>query len=208
MRAPRILALAMLGPLLVGCGSVLPKPPPEPDLYTLTAPAPPDPAKSRHPVQILVALPQSTAALDSVRIALTQSPTSFEYYADAAWTDHAPSMLQSLLVETLERTGLFAAVARSSSNLRADETLISDLRHFEAEYRGGAPQARVEIDFKLVKTPEGSIIAEKDFSATAPASTNTVSAVVEALNNATHQVLSQVGPWIASSPPAGPRRNR
>jgi cholesterol transport system auxiliary component len=198
----------VLGPLLAACGGILPSPPPAPDLYTLTAPPPPEAAKSRHPVQILIAMPQSTAVLDSERIALMQGPNNFDYYAGAAWTDHAPSMLQSLLVETLERTGLFAAVARSSAILRADETLISDIRHFEAEYRGGPPQARVEIDFKLVKTPEGSIVAEKDFSATSPASANTVPAVVAALDNATHQVLSQVGPWIAASLPAGPGKNR
>ncbi len=206
MRTSNFLILAALVLLLTACGSVLPAPPPAPDLYTLTAPPPPETAKSHKPVQILVALPQSTAALDSVRIALTQSPTRFEYYADAAWTDHAPAMLQSLLVETLERTGLFAGVARGSATLRADDTVMLDLRHFEAEYRGGLPEARVELDVKLVKTPEGSIVAEKDFGATAPASANTVPAVVEAMNQATHQVLIQIGPWIAAALPSGPGR--
>ena len=208
MRTPRLLALAVLVPLLAACGSVLPKPPPSPDLYSLTpAPAPATAPKSRLPLQLLVTVPQSTAALDSIRIALTQSPTTLEYYADAAWTDYAPQLLQSMLVETLERSGLFAAVARSSVNLRADETLNSDLRHFEAEIRGGATQARVEIDFKLVRI-NGEIAAEKDFVATAPASSNAVPAVVEAIDNATHQVFSQVGPWVAASLAPGQGKNR
>lgn len=201
--------LVTLAPVLAGCGSVLPKPPPSPDLYTLTAPPPPSaPAAKRLNVQILVALPQSTAALDSERIALSQSPTSFEYYAGAAWTDHAPGMLQALLAETLERSGLFAAVARSAVGLRADDILVSDLRHFEAEYRTGPPQARIEIDLKLVKSPEGSIIAEKDFEASVPAASNTVPDVVAAFDAASHQVLIQAAPWIASVLPAGAGQKR
>jgi cholesterol transport system auxiliary component len=202
-RIPSVLVLAALAFALAGCGGILPKPPPSPDLYTLTAPPPPSaPAAKRLDVQILVALPQSTSALDSERIAVSQSPTTFEYYAGAAWTDHAPGMLQALLVETLERSGLFAAVARGTVGLRADYSLVSDLRHFEAEYRGGPPQARIEIDLKLVKSPEGGIVAERDFDVSVPAASNTVSDAVVAFDTASHRVLVQAAPWIASVLPA------
>jgi cholesterol transport system auxiliary component len=110
-------------------------------------------------------------------------------------------MVQSLIVESLENTGRIEAVARDTLELRADALLMPDLRHFEAEYSGNAdvPVVRVEFGCRLVKMPERNILAIKVFSATAPAARNDVPAVVDAFNQAFHDAMRQVGPWVAAN---------
>jgi cholesterol transport system auxiliary component len=196
---------SMLGAIalaLAACSGLLPAPAPAPSLYTQTAPpetsvAPAKPGTT----QLLVQVPQAPAALDTARIALSHSPTNVEYYADANWADYAPAMLQALLIESLERGGGFAAVARSSLPLRGDVIVLTELRHFEAQYRGaaGAPQIVIAMDVKLVRVSGGDIAAEKSFTATAPAAANNVPAVVDAFDVAGHQILTDVAGWAGGA---------
>jgi cholesterol transport system auxiliary component len=208
--ASHALMLGAIALAFAACSGILPAAAPAPKLYTLTAPpeAPGGPAKPGT-TQLLVQAPQAPAALDTVRIALSHSPTNVEYYADANWADYAPLMLQALLIESLERGGGFAAVARSSVPLRGDVIVLTELRHFEAQYRGGAgaPQIVIAMDVKLVRVAGGDIAAEKSFTATATAAANNVPAVVDAFDVAGHQVLTDVASW-ASGALSGRGRNR
>src|SRR3546814_7966625 len=95
-----VLGTAALGlGLLPGCGtlSLLPAPP---QLYTLT-PKNTFPADLPHvDWQLLVEQPVAAAGLDTVRIPLSQTPITLDYYAGVAWTDRAPSMVQRLLIRS------------------------------------------------------------------------------------------------------------
>jgi cholesterol transport system auxiliary component len=200
-----VLAALALAP--AGCSSLLSGAPP-PNLYTLT-PASDFPAGGK-PVswQLLVEVPQSVAALDSDRIALSRSATTVDYFADSAWTDRAPRLVQSLIVQSFENSGRIAAVGRDSLALRADYTLQLELRHFEADYGGGAsPAAHVQIAAKLVKLPDRSIVAQRSFDAAVSAA-NQIPAVVGAFNDALHQVLRPLVDWtlaVAASVHGGAR---
>lgn len=188
---PAVLALA-----LSGCASLLPSGGPPPKLYTLT-PASDFPTHAP-PVswQLLVDVPVSAAALDTERIALSRGPTSIDYFADAAWTDRAPLLVQGLLVQSFENSGRITAIARESLALRADYILRTELRHFEADYAGGgAPTAHIQIVAKLVKMPERAIIAQRTVNAAMRASENQVPAIVAAFNGAGHQAARQIVDW-------------
>jgi len=174
----------------------LPSGGPPPKLYRLT-PASDFPANGP-PVswQLLVDVPTSAAALDTERIALSRGPTSIDYFADAAWTDRAPLMVQGLLVQSFENSGRITAIARESLALRADYVLRTELRHFEAAYAGdGAPTAHVQIVAKLVKMPDRVIIAQRTVDTTMRARENQVPAIVDAFNDAGHQALRQIVEW-------------
>ena len=73
------------------------------------------------------------------RVTLTggRSPTTIDYFANAAWSDRAPAMVQSLLIESFEQTGKIISVSRDLAVLRADYILMSELRRFEARYESG-----------------------------------------------------------------------
>jgi cholesterol transport system auxiliary component len=196
---PRRLVLAGLALAPTAC-SVLPTGGAPPKLYTLTPASDFPPAGRPVRWQLLVDAPVTTAALDSERIALSRSPTTVDYFADAAWTDRAPLMVQTVIVQSFENSGRITAIARESVSLRADYQLRPELRHFEADYgAGAAPRARVQLGVKLVKMSDRAIIAQQMFEASVPARENQVPAIVDAFNAALQQVARQVVDWTLSS---------
>jgi len=208
MRRVAILLLT-LTLALAGCsGGLLPSPPPPPNLYRLS-PAQSAPADdSMIAAQILVGGIAAPGALDTARIALSPSATRLEYYADAEWTDRAPALVENLLLDTLAHTGRFSRIARRSLALHADYVVLGTLDHFEADYSAGTPpQIRVTIDLRLLRMPDGDILAQRQFAAVVPAAQNTVPAVVDAFDAASHQALRNAPAWIAGSLPRTAKRS-
>jgi cholesterol transport system auxiliary component len=192
-----LLSVLLLAPS--SCGSLLPTGGTPPKLYTLT-PATDFVTGPAIRSQLLVDVPVSAAALDTERIALSRSAITIDYYAEAAWTDRAPLMIQSLLVQTFENSGRITAIGRESLALRADYVLRPELRHFEAEYHdAGAPSAHVAISIKLVKMPDRAIVAQRNFDATAPAPANQMAAIVESLDKALHDAMRQIVDWTLTT---------
>jgi cholesterol transport system auxiliary component len=194
-RLTRRLVLAGLA-LAPGACSLVPQGGAPPKLYTLTPASDFPPAGRPVRWQLLVDVPVATAALDTERIALSRSPTTIDYFADADWTDRAPLMVQSVIVQSFENSGRITAIARESLSLRADYQLRPELRHFEADYAGGGPPAaHVQIGIKLVRMADRAIQAQKMFEAKAAARENQVPAIVDAFNAALQQVTRQIIDW-------------
>jgi cholesterol transport system auxiliary component len=202
-RVSRRLVAAAMALAPAGCTSLLPSGGAPPKLYTLTPASDFPPGDGAHVSwQLLVDVPASAATLDTDRIALSRSPTSIDYFADAAWSERGPLMVQSLLVQTFENSGRITAVARESLGLRADYILRAELRHFEADYAGtsnGAPLAHIEMGVKLVKMPDRSIVAGWRCDTNARAAQNQVPAIVDAFDAAMREALRKVVEWTLSA---------
>jgi cholesterol transport system auxiliary component len=193
-----LVGLTLLG--LSGCGGILAPPAPPPALYRLT-PATDFTAPAQVlPVQLAVDAPSAEAALDTTRIALSRSPTTLDYFAASAWTDRLTTSVQALLIATLDNAHRLAAVGPAAGALHADVVLLTGLRHFEAIYgSAGPPQWHIEITAKLVKLPERTILAEREFSADAAASRNELPVIVEASDLAWHEVAKNIADWTATT---------
>jgi cholesterol transport system auxiliary component len=207
LRPLRHLALVILAVGLAGCSKMFTEPPRP--LYRLTAPADfPAPA---HQVstQLAIAVPYAPAAIETARIAMSRSPNSLDYLADGDWTDRAPPLVQTALIEAFENSKAFKAVGPDSLDLRPDFVLESDLRHFEAVYDSptGSPVAWVQIAVKLVKVPQHTILAETLISARQPASANATPQIVLAFDGAMADAAKQVVAWVlANTSLSAPRR--
>ena len=68
------------------------------------------------------------SGLNTNRIALAHSQITLDYYAGATWTDSAPQLVQTLLIESFENTGRIVAVGRKSVGLKPDYVLKLELR--------------------------------------------------------------------------------
>ncbi len=71
--------------------------------------------------QLLVEVPQAQAGLNTARIALRDSPIEMRYFELSNWTDFAPRMVQTLIVESFENSDHIVAVGREAIGLRAQE---------------------------------------------------------------------------------------
>ncbi len=191
----RLVALALPTAALAGCADLIPGQGSPPTLYRLTP-------KSTFPGnlptvdwQLVLGQPDADAALDTTRIALLREATRIEYFAKSGWTDRAPSMVQTLMLESFENSKRIVAVGRRAIGLRADFELRTELREFQAEYTAGSITANVAINAKLVRAAERSIVGQKNFLIKAPAAIDDLDVIVQAFDDALGSVLKQIVVW-------------
>ncbi len=193
-------AIAAAAMLLPGCQLIQAAEEPT-DLYQVTPKSTFDPDLPSVRWQLAVEVPAAAANLNTGRIAIAQSPTSFDYYAKTAWTDRAPLMVQTRIVDSFENSRKILAVARESIGLRANYVLQPDLRNFEAMYfYGGPPIAHVRIVAKLVQMPDRQIIGEATFERCVRARADRVPKVVEAFDQALGSVIKRLVAWTLRTP--------
>jgi cholesterol transport system auxiliary component len=183
--------------LLGGCAQLIAQADNPPNLFWLTPKS--TFGEDLMPVsfQLAVDQPYAPAALNNQRIALMNSPIQVQYYARANWTDRVPDMVQGLIVESFENSGMIYSVGRQSSGLRSTFILLPEVREFQAEYFDGAtiPTAHVRINVKLIKMPDRSIIANESFEATVLADSETMDDIVKAFDLALGKVLKNLVRW-------------
>jgi cholesterol transport system auxiliary component len=181
---------AGLAGLASGCG-ILPKVNEPIALYTLTP-------KSSFPEnlpavnwQLVVEVPTAPAGIDTARIALSRTPFTLEYFAKVGWTDRAPEMVQTLLIESFETTGKIVGVGMESVGLRPDYLLKTDLREFQAVYEAGSevPNVLVRISALLVRMPDRRIQAAFSPEVKVPAAGSGFTDVISAFDDALGTVL-------------------
>ena len=175
------------------------------DLYTITPKSTFEPDMPSVVWQLAVEVPNASAYLNTSRIAIAQSPTSSDYYAKSGWTDRAPLMVQTRIVDSFENSHKIIAVARESIGLRANYVLQSDLRNFEAMYfYGKLPVAHVRLVAKLVRMPDRQIIAVGTFERCVRARADKVPKVVEAFDQALGSAMKRLVAWTLKAAPSRP----
>jgi cholesterol transport system auxiliary component len=199
-------ALIACGVLLSGC-TLLAAAEEQTDLYQATPKSTFEPDMPTVIWQLAVDVPVAEANLNTGRIAISQSPTSSDYYTKAAWTDRAPLMVQTRIVDSFENSHKIVAVSRESVGLRANYVLQPDLRNFEAMYfyeKGKPPIAHVRIVAKLVRWPDQQIIGVTTIERCVRAREDKVPKVVEAFDQALGSVIKRLVAWTLRTPPAKP----
>lgn len=197
MRRPYLALLLGAVFALSGCQGLIPgldRPPPR--LYELTPKSTFDKSLPRITSQIIVETPNASSGLTSSRIAVKERPVTLDYYAQSEWTDLAPNLVQTLMVESFENSKRALSVAREGSGLRSDYILQSDLREFQAElYRGPQPIVHIRINVKLIRMPSREIIANQSFEAEITSKSDTIDDVIETFDETLGKVLKQVVQW-------------
>lgn len=209
-----ILAAGMMAFLALaagGCGSVIPgaaSAPPR--LYQLTPKSTYSSKLPKADWQLIIETPVAAASLNTNRIAVRRDPITLDYYERAVWTDVAPRLVQTLLIESFENTGKIIAVGRESVGLRSDFILKTELREFQAETGGGTPVAHVRLIAKLVQMPQRTIIAWTSEDFKIPADGESMSAIVGAFDRALGKTLKRIVEWTLRVAPkkAAPRKRR
>jgi cholesterol transport system auxiliary component len=152
--------------------------------------------------QLVVEKPVAAAGIDTARVALSRNPYQVEYFAKAAWTDNAPSMVQTLMIDSFQNSGSIVGVGREAIGLRPDYLLKTDLREFQANYRGNdpVPEVHVKMIARLVKLPERRIIASMTADRRAKAAGTKFTDVVDAFDEALGGVIKRIVMFTLKAP--------
>ena len=211
MPHPLIRAAALIVAALATASCALPGTGEPPQLYTLTPKSTFDASLPRVDWQLVVERPVASAGINTQRIAVQRSPVTLDYFARASWTDQAPALVQTLLIESFENSGKIRAVTRESSQLRADYVLQIELREFQAEYDkpGQPPQAHVRLNGKLIRMPDRTIIANQTADRLVRAEKSDMENVVLAFDEALGKAMKQMVEWalVAPGTTSRPARN-
>ncbi len=203
MISPRFRIL-LAGPLALGLAlgaCQLPGGGEPPQIYTLSPKSTFAADLPRVEWQLIVEAPISAASLNTARIVVQRSALQIDYFARSNWSDTAPLLVQTLLIESFENTGKIVAVSREATNLRADYLLKTELREFQAEFDGsGLPQVRVRINGKMVRLPERTIIASLTSERVIRAEKSDMASIVDAFDEALGKVLKEQVDWALRAP--------
>jgi len=195
--------------LLTGCTDMLLSSGPPPAYFTLSPKSTFDENLPTVDWQLVVEKPVTSGSLATQRVALTQDPMQIEYFANARWSEAAPQLIQTLLVESFENSNKIVAVGRQAIGLRSDFNLKSELREFQAEYGGDkVPTVRVRINAKIIRQARRQIIASRTFEKQVKAKGSSMAAVIRAFDNALGKILKRIVGWtLITADAAKPRRS-
>lgn len=191
--------------LLAGC-SMLAEPDTSPKRYTLgqtvTAKPANTAARTRFPITLNLRPVTAPGWLDSrrmlYRLAYTQDQ-ALSAYTRSAWADPPAELVAGKLRSALVASHLFAAVLRQSSG-QARLVLQLELTDFSQHFASADnSQGRIAATATLTDTQSGQVIAQHDFTATAPASSADAKGGVQALTRATRQLNTAIADWLATT---------
>lgn len=189
----------LLAVSLSGCITLLPKTKPA-QLYRFSgveaaseapAAAPSDPAGR---VGVVRARGSFSAGAAGDRI-MTVTGAQVAYLAQARWAAPAVTLFDEAVMRAFSQQAGPVRLAARGDPGRAPYSLRLDVERFEAVYdRGGraAPDVRIEIHAVLVRAADRVVVKDQTLTAHARAADNRVSAIAQAFDQATTQVLKDV----------------
>ena len=200
-RLSSLLFAMLLCSLLPGCISLINEPEPI-VVYSLRAKTPDAPA-GQAPVawSLTVIRPYSAGILDSNRIAVRPEAQILQVYQGAHWSDPLPDLVQSVLVERFEDSGLIASVSRQNSGVPAEVALLIDIRQFESVYAPGAklPDAVIRLHAKVLEYPSNRVIAVRTFDARVRPASKEIPDVVQAFEQGLDAITRDVLSWTLAN---------
>ena len=144
---------------------------------------------------LAVAEPSAERTLDTNRLAVVTGGIAVDYVALAFWIDRAPSMLQTLIVQSFRNSGRIEQVGTTRDRLRPDFLLTSDLRTFQLNRGNGPEVVRVRLDVQLLRMPQRNPIGSQSLSADWTPTGGGIDPVVAAFDEATGKVLKDLVAW-------------
>ena len=190
-RASLLASLALLG----GCVSLLPEPPPPPQVFALEAQDVERAPGEAIDAVIAVATPTGERSILGSDV-IWRTGDQLAFVNQMQWSNRAEASLQAMLVETLTRQGRFTAATRTGE-ARAEYEIRWEVLDFEVREDG--MQARFVADVNLVQSPGRRIIAHETVTAEAPVSGRSQSAAAQGLARAAREGSARIGMFAADA---------
>jgi len=202
-----LLALMMILAILGGCaGSLFKTQVAPPTMYLLSAELPSDAGGTvpggAERAELAVLRPRVRTGLDTERIAALYPDRRLDYFADARWSGPLDEVLEDLAVQLFHSRAGLVDVSGESSAFASQYWLEIQVADFQAEYaRGGAapPTAHVHFLATIGSSRDRTVIARFEAQALEPASSNRMSAIVDAYNRAANKALLQIAAGCAAT---------
>lgn len=139
---------------------------------------------------LLVTIPEAVAAYQTAEMLYIKKPYQLEAFAKNAWVEPPANMFYPLLVQSLQRSGYFAAVSSSPYTQGSDYRLDTQVLHLEHNFLKKPSVLAFSIKVAVTRVGDNKVIASRIFSEAIPCTADTPYAGVIAANKAS-QLLTE-----------------
>ena len=141
---------------------------------------------------VLLISPVQSVGYDTFHMTYATRDYERTYYAYSEWADSPPRMIEPLLIQAMEASGLFNAVIDTTSSIGADLRLEANLLVLQHEFHTTPSLGRIVIRVQITDLHTYQVLATRLFEATAPALYEDAYGGVYALNLALEQILDDL----------------
>lgn len=199
------LALALSGLALTGgCISLLPDPPKPVPVLPLQAAEGLRPVANPLPAAIGVMPPTMDRFFATNRVVVRDDDGSLAYLEGVRLSAPAIAALQSLMIQTIDRTQAARGAVRADSTARPEYEIHSDISIFEVTLPGSRRSdgvATIEGAVRLIRTVDGAVLGSRVIRATAPARRGQPVEAVRGLQAAAQDFNGQMIVWLLETAP-------
>ncbi len=188
-RLPGVLALAAL---LGACAGLQTAPGDTATLHVFAAKPIASAARPQRDLVLEVGTPSSWPGFDTSAMAYVQRPYELNYFAANRWADTPARMLDPLLAQALQQSGVFKAVVRAPNGVRADIRLDTELIRLQQDFTTQPSHAEIALRVELIDIRGKRVIASKLLDEAETAPTDDPYGGVTATNVALQRILQQV----------------
>lgn len=150
------------------------------------------------PVTLLVTTPDAVAGYETEEMLYVKKPFQLEAFAKNAWTNPPADMLYPLLVQSLQRSGYFYAVASSPYSAIADYRLDTQLLALEQNFLRKPSFVEFTVKVVLTRTTDSKVIASRIITQKIPCPADTPYGGVIAANKASDLITATVTKFVIS----------
>jgi len=132
------------------------------------------------------------------RLVYYESATQLNFYQYHRWSSEPATMMRDLVAQRLAQMGLFAEVRLLPAREPVDYLLRGRLLNFEEVDYASSVQGRAALELTLVRTRDRKVLWTAVRQAQSAVQGRGTPAVVEAVNAASEQVLSELLPLLVA----------
>ncbi len=141
---------------------------------------------------LLVMRPSSLSVYDTKDMAYSMHPLQTAYFSKNQWAARPADMLQSLILQTLQKEGLYRAVVASPFTGARQRMLETTILEFQEDATHLPAFFRVKLHVVLIRASDGKVLGERILFGRAKLTQLTPGAAAVAANQAVAIVLHQL----------------
>lgn len=145
---------------------------------------------------LLVSETQAEPGFETQRMVYLKRPYELEYYAVNQWAETPVRMVTPLMVQVLNRSGVWRAVIPSAHSIQGDYRLDTYGFLIQQEFQQQPSRVRVMVRAQLVDLNASTILGTRAFEVVENAASDNPYGGVRGANRAVASLLEQIASWL------------
>lgn len=188
----KLILILLCGLSLTGCSMFSPVAVDDSSTYVLTTIPSNIPKHTRNSGTILVMTPDTQPAYNTTHMAYTTKKYQIAYFGRNQWAETPAQMLLPLIVQSLQNTQYYRAVAVSPYMGRAEYLLTTQIIKLQQNFVMRSPSVEFYLRAQLTRLSSNQVVATKQFTIVTPIREHTPYGGVLAANEATGKLLASL----------------